>query len=176
MKGSGWFGYWPQFEEVELKGTETILTQDKKSEFPCQHLTRSLNANDWIAFIETNKEAYGRHSKEDTSETDKIITRAVLGDLTKDDGELVEFDDEFDSKELVYAITINHTDKRVVVTFRGSVMGGSDWGTNLSIPMRKIETPAVLVEQKFEPDIMIHGGFKSKFCLRAAAQFLVLQH
>ena len=55
----------------------------------------------------------------------------ILTAMIQIDGEIREFDDQFSSKELVYALTINKTNKRITVCFRGSVTW-SDWRSNLN--------------------------------------------
>jgi hypothetical protein len=170
VEGTGyWFGWGREYEDVELKGKSIVMTQDdltRSVESECQHLKRTIKANDLIDFIDLNFHLYERFPDEEINghKGDALNAKSILYGLRAEEGELFEFDDEFDGEELVYAITINHTDKRVVIIFRGSVWGGSDWPTNLKVSMEKIDTPPVLVETNLEEDIMIHRGFKRKLC------------
>ena len=53
-------------------------------------------------------------------------------------------------------------DKRITVTFRGSV-GGEDWSTNLDAKLVELEPPQPLKDLGFDQEIKVHNGFKSKF-------------
>lgn len=55
----------------------------------------------------------------------------TLEKLSTLDIDIVDFDDEFQRSELVYAIGVNHSFRRIVLVFRGSVMGNKDWPTNI---------------------------------------------
>mmetsp|Transcript_10011 Transcript_10011/g.14992 ORF Transcript_10011/g.14992 Transcript_10011/m.14992 type:complete len:470 (-) Transcript_10011:147-1556(-) len=56
----------------------------------------------------------------------------------KFDADVVEFDDEFDNNELLFAIVVNRTEKRIICVFRGSVSGGKDWSTNTKVFRTKV--------------------------------------
>jgi hypothetical protein len=55
--------------------------------------------------------------------------------------------------------------KRITIVFRGTVMGGKDWGTNVNGLWGALETPEMLKELGFDEKkkIKVHNGFKSKF-------------
>jgi hypothetical protein len=64
-----------------------------------------------------------------------------------------EFDDEYESSELVFAIVVNKTEKRIVCVFRGS-MTGSDWLTNLTATQSNPD-----ITKEFAPKAGLHSGF-----------------
>ena len=78
---------------------------------------------------------------------------------------IVEFDDEFAKKDLVYGITVNRTNKRITVFFRGSVTGGKDWTTNFNAFYKKLERTPELKDAKLTKDIKVHRGMQSEWLL-----------
>lgn len=180
ISGTGWwFGWGQKKETVELQGKHLVFAQDSdvsKTSSECQHLKRSIAASDIAKFIDLNFHLYSRFPDKEVNSRkgDALNTKAILDQFSKDEGELVEFDDEFNNNELVYAITINHTDKRVVVVFRGSVTDGRDWATNIDMPLRKIDTPPVLTASGFEEEVKVHRGFASKLTSHAHISILLV--
>ena len=85
-------------------------------------------------------------------------------DLDKDNSIGVrEFDDQFNERQLVYGITVNRTDKRITIFFRGSVEGNRDWPTNLNAVYKTLKVPTELVAEEFllqeGKEIKVHRGF-----------------
>jgi hypothetical protein len=95
--------------------------------------------------------------------------QSTLGKLSRQVVDIVAFDDKFQASELVYGIGVNHSFRRVVVVFRGSVMGNWDWPTNFRYhPISIIESLARRVKSKYlsigdlekiGADVKIHFGF-----------------
>ena len=56
----------------------------------------------------------------------------------------------------------NREHKRVIVVFRGSVVGGKDWQTNFNTWLTTLDTPKRLKHLGFNESIRVHQGFKSK--------------
>jgi hypothetical protein len=56
-------------------------------------------------------------------------------------------------------------EKRVTITFRGSVTGGKDWATNFNAFLAPLDTPKNLLtldKDKVIQVIQVHSGFKSE--------------
>jgi hypothetical protein len=87
---------------------------------------------------------------------DNILTKMQALDFG-----FVEFDDQFEEKQLVYAITVNRTDKRITVFFRGSVTNGRDWTTNGNALFKTLDRPDEIKEGVLNDKIKVHRGFYS---------------
>ena len=88
--------------------------------------------------------------------------KATVDELRGINGEIIEFDDEWQTQDLVYAIFANHDSKRITIVFRGSVSNSSDWNTNFKIRYsEKLPKPEQLagIAVEGEDDIRIHRGF-----------------
>jgi len=70
---------------------------------------------------------------------------------------ILDFNDFHQDTELVYSISINHAEKYVLVTFRGSLTM-QDWKTNFSPAMKVIENPIRELRNEI-PTLQIHAGF-----------------
>jgi hypothetical protein len=55
----------------------------------------------------------------------------------------------------------NRGEKRITITFRGSVTGGKDWATNFNAFLAPIDTPKNVGLDK-DKVIKVHSGFKSE--------------
>jgi len=84
----------------------------------------------------------------------QILLRAVD---EKEETTLVAFDDEFEREELVYAIAVNHSYKRITVIFRGT-MTRTDWATNIETFMKEIPNPMQWHALQ-QPTVHVHNGF-----------------
>jgi hypothetical protein len=93
------------------------------------------------------------------------------------DGDIIEFDDQFSDKELVYSLVVNRSNKRITVCFRGSVTP-VDWGKDLDFWLKSIDTPQVLKDRGLKTKIQVHGGFdgKGECCLIANPRLSCLIH
>lgn len=80
-----------------------------------------------------------------------------IHDQTLQSSTLVAFDDEFEKEELVYAIAINPSRKRITVVFRGSVTK-TDWATNVETYMKEVPNPMAFHPSQ-EPTVHVHNGF-----------------
>lgn len=90
--------------------------------------------------------------------------KATVDQLRSINGEIVEFDDEWETQDLVYAIFVNHDSKRITVVFRGSVTF-TDWITDAMIRYSdKLPKPEELagIPVKGEDNIRVHRGFHGK--------------
>ena len=77
------------------------------------------------------------------------------------DGDMIEFDDQFHTQECVYTLTVNRSNKRITVCFRGSV-NIHNWRYNFWIlPKQHIDPPKVLASLGFKEKIGLHKGFDS---------------
>lgn len=91
-----------------------------------------------------------------------LLAMKALGER----GVLWEFDDRIgDERELVYAITLNHFQKRVTIVFRGSV-SIQDWIANLTTHPKRLGVPTCLQDVDLDIDgdgdedpIALHKGF-----------------
>jgi len=76
---------------------------------------------------------------------------------------LQHFDSDYAGKTFVYGLLVNHDQKRITVTFRGSQLIG-DWRANFRFFKSQLNTPVMLKENLgFSKDkkIMVHRGFKN---------------
>ena len=73
------------------------------------------------------------------------------------DGALLEFDDVKEDQSLVYAITVNRTERRISVSFRGSVTM-SDWRTNARVWPVEMDVPDEAGD-KVKGPVKVHAGF-----------------
>lgn len=62
----------------------------------------------------------------------------------------------------VYSVFKNTKDKKITVSFRGSVFGGQDWGHNLTPGTTKLETPAIIKDklpESLRENVLVRSGF-----------------
>lgn len=106
-------------------------------------------------------------TKEEKENADERF-KSALAKVGRQNVNVVAFDDKFQASELVYGIGVNHTFRRVVVVFRGSVIGNWDWPTNLLCLPISIQSLARRVKseylstgdlEKIGADAKIHFGF-----------------
>ena len=130
------------------------------------YLKYPITADAVFKFVsnENNKEILSTIDPTDfnVDNKDNFNVIATLERLSHIDGDIVEFDDQYSHKELVYALTVNRSNKRITVCFRGSVLGGKDWLTNLNCFLKPIETPPVLNNMGLQTKIRVHRGFDGK--------------
>jgi hypothetical protein len=75
-----------------------------------------------------------------------------------------EIDDEFQKKEIVYGITLDHINKRITVVYRGTVNAFAtrkNWLANLSIRKKKVLAPEALKDFG-DGTLSFHTGFHGK--------------
>jgi hypothetical protein len=89
------------------------------------------------------------------------------------DEDIIKFDDQFSDKELVYALVVNRSNKRITICFRGSVTP-VDWGKDWDW-LKSMDTPQVLKNRGLKTNIQVHGGFdgKGECCFDHKATFVL---
>lgn len=90
----------------------------------------------------------GRHKKASSS--------------SKREAVIVRLDDDYKDSEFVYMIAVSHAEKRVVVSFRGSV-SEKDWRMNMKAALAEIPNPVhdETTEVQLET-VGIHDGFQGE--------------
>jgi len=148
---------------LETKEDGTNLTKANSN----QRLSRSFTPMEIKKLIQDNiellteyYEEFGKDSKIERlyATLDEFERRA--NSIGNDRAITVEeFDDQFQTKELVYCVTKDNVNKRITLVFRGttnSLAFRTNWGTNAKIMKKKAEIPEAF--NKLE-GISIHGGF-----------------
>jgi len=85
---------------------------------------------------------------------------------------LEEFDDFYQTRECVYGVTRDSSNKRITIVFRGTenkLAFGSNWRSNASINHKEVEIPEVLKGKIDGDELKFHTGFHSKYdiiCMR----------
>lgn len=114
-----------------------------------------------------NKKILSEHLKQsdfNVNEDEELFPNVIeaLERLSSIDGDIEEFDDEFHTKECVYTLTVNRSNKRITVCFRGSA-NIHNWRYNFWIrPKAFIDAPKILADEGFKGKIGLHPGFNSK--------------
>ena len=97
------------------------------------------------------------------------VMNQTIANLRSIGGHIVEFDDEWQTSDLVYAIFVNWDKKRITITFRGSVKNTRDWNTNFKFRYVKepLPKPEQLADETIEKedDIRVHRGFHGEATL-----------
>jgi len=154
---------------VAFDSPELIYTQHMNVESPYKgtHLKYPVNAKDILKFIRSNRRYFTDESgtvtfnpKGDSppSSEKKLMMSQRLDEIDDFDADIVEFDDEFDEEglksELVFAIIVNRTQKRMTVVFRGSVSL-----KDFLIDANGHKVTPELVEEFATKGTKIHAGF-----------------
>lgn len=71
--------------------------------------------------------------------------------------QIVAFDDEFATEELVYSVDVTHSRRRVTVCFRGST-NRIDWTANLQVHMKKVDNPCKDATGQ-DSVVRVHSGY-----------------
>lgn len=77
--------------------------------------------------------------------------------------ELFAFNDSNDQEEMVYAIHVNPTVKRITICFRGST-STLDWTMDREIFMTSVDNPVPESMLRAGPKLLIHNGFYNYLC------------
>lgn len=128
-----------------------------KHEITADNILQFLKLNRNL-FIENNNNLEFREEGIDMQpeECTELVIESRLRLLKENiDADIWEFDDKFEKSELVFAIIVNRTAKRITCVFRGSVWGNADWPTNLNIWK---SNPEILKEFAGEK-LGVHRGF-----------------
>lgn len=130
---------------------------------PEKLLTLPLTATETVEFVMTNKDSLIKAKDFDGDDVDTLKALEVV--ISRQGGVseavLQTFGDEFDKKELVYAITVDESLKRVTVTFRGSTTK-TDWLTDFQIWMEEVDNPLRNHFDDVPEKISLHNGFHGK--------------
>ena len=131
-----------------------------------RYLKYPVTADAMYEFVDNKKNwrHFLSNSDVNTNPRDKENVKTVLATLKMTNGEIVEFDDSFED-ELVYALLINRTDKRITVVFRGSVghLWERDWGANLdAVFAPPLDPPELIADIDMKDELKIHKGFHSE--------------
>ena len=149
-----------QDEGVPMEfGSSKLTTYQRYLKYP-------ITADAVFKFLsnETNKSIL-RESLEPTDfvgDKDSFTIPLILDRLCNIDGDILEFDDQYSRKELVYSLVVNRLNKRITVCFRGSVTGGMDWRTNFRLSLKSIPVPQELIDLGVATKIQVHTGFDGK--------------
>jgi len=133
---------------VELKDLEAPIGTDKVLSIIKD------NVDNLISSEELKEDLEGRlHALE-------ALNQRTTGLFGKGQGStvLVEFVDTNAETELVHAITVNETKKRITVLFRGSVTK-TDFITDAKVAQTKLENPVKRLNEDCTDTINIHSGF-----------------
>lgn len=154
------------FTEPDLIYTQHV---DKESSYNLKgtHLKYPVSAKHILEFIEKNRNyltdetgtlALANADGSPSSGDRQLMIEKRLDDLDEFDADIVEFDDEFVEEgfhsELVFAVIVNRTQKRITVVFRGSV-SPKDFMVDLSMQTVIPE----LIEEFAPKETQIHVGF-----------------
>lgn len=150
---------------VNFHNPENIVTQKGKQSLSMdRYLRYPVTAAAIQQFVELNRnyiEEKGgnivlRESFDEitASELEPLEMEGDLNELIdRFDADIQEFDDEFSSEELVFGITVNRSERRITVVFRGSVVA-KDWKTNLNCTVTTLE------QFNLEDNVVkIHSGY-----------------
>ena len=154
---------------LETKEDGTNLTKANSN----QHLVRSFTPNEIKTLIQDNIELLTQYYKAFKKESKIKKLYATLDQFERsansigDDRAITveEFDDQFQTSEMVYGVTKDSVNKRITLVFRGTendLAFKTNWGTNAKIIKKKAELPEAL--QQFD-GISVHSGFYSKCAL-----------
>jgi len=143
---------------VKFANVSNIITrhcEDSKRHLQSTFLKKPIIFSEVVEFARENrnllKEIHDVHSDEyklrNLEDREKPWNKFPKSSMEKDfealgrkfDGEIVEFDDEFDNSELLFGIVLNRTEKRIICVFRGSKSGGKDWATNKKLLKEKLD-------------------------------------
>jgi hypothetical protein len=137
--------------------------KDKEPSFIGVHLTHSVTAADLLKFVQMNRQYFTpgdiNFDRKGNNSTPLKMESTLIRLVEKIDAEVIEFDDEFEAKELLYSITLNRTSKRITVLFRGSDTE-SDWRANLNLNSK---FPEAFQEIVNDEDIKAHGGHSGEW-------------
>ena len=149
---------------------------DARPSFTGVHLKKSQTAADLLKFIEINRQHFRDESDRlgiafvrDGNNSSPLLIESslsIFGDAV--DAEVIEFDDEFEAQELLYAIVLNRTEKRITIVFRGS-RTNEDWKTNLDL---KADSPSEISDDE---NVKVHGGHAGElsYCFSARQNCLI---
>lgn len=150
-----------QFRRSNVNDAELVRSFTPKELKDCiqvnESIFKSLETGNF-----TDKKLQGYYSF-----LDKLEERAQHSSLERP-LVLEEFDDVFQTKELVYGVTRDSINKRITVVFRGTLSGYSEytnevsrsnWFANVNIRRKTGKMPKVLEEDMKGMDLKFHNGF-----------------
>lgn len=156
------------FVDPDLIYTQHVKGKKNPYNLTGQHLKYPVSAKQILEFIHKNRqfltdvtgtiELANKDGSPDEGDKPLLMIEKRLDDLDEFDADIVEFDDEFMEEgfhsELVFAVIVNRTQKRITVVFRGSV-SPKDFFVDLSMQM---VTPD-LIDDFASKETQIHVGF-----------------
>lgn len=147
------------------------LARDSETRISLEDFNLPMNLGEVMQAIETNKEALRESmSPRAYAEVEEMcrtlaqlhgnknggMMSAIFG--KSEESQLVEFVDIESQKRLVHAITVNRSEKRITVSFRGSATL-NDFITDSKIVQIKVDNPVFVLDGKLPETINIHSGF-----------------
>lgn len=151
-----------EYSEPELIGLRSTneSAHDEQPSFTGVHITHSVSAADLLKFLQKNRQYFlpgsVRFDRKGKNYIPLEIEETLSAFIQYDDAEIIEFDDEFEAKELVYSIVLNKTSKRITVLFRGSTTA-NDWRANTAL--QPVRFPEVFQKMVNDENVKVHGGF-----------------
>lgn len=146
-------------EDLILPGDTTAPgeTEAERLETFSQSVDANISVQDIAEFISLNLEKL--NDAKDVNTDLFVVGLLALSKIER--AHLVHFDADYLGKTFVYALLVNHDQKRITAVFRGSKNLG-DWGTNFQFIKDRLETPKSLISLGFDENkkIKVHGGFK----------------
>jgi len=146
-------------EDLILPGDTTAPgeTEAERLETFSQSVDANITVQDIAEFTSLNLEKLndGSHVNSDLF----VLSLLALSKIER--AHLVHFDADYSGKTFVYALLVNHDQKRITAVFRGSQNVG-DWISNVQFLKDPLETPKSLVSLGFDESkkIKVHGGLK----------------
>jgi len=104
----------------------------------------------------------GKHGSDFADDSKTYESLQLLKDRPEGELSLEDFDDDYQTKELVYGVGKDDFNKRITVVFRGttnSLAFRSNWGTNLDVAKKSEPIPEVLKGKISGTKIRFHEGF-----------------
>ena len=168
-----------EYSEPELIGLRSTneSAHDEQPSFTGVHITHSVSAADLLKFLQKNRQYFlpgsVRFDRKGKNYIPLEIEETLSAFIQYDDAEIIEFDDEFEAKELVYSIVLNKTSKRITVLFRGSTTA-NDWRANTAL--QPVRFPEVFQKMVNDENVKVHGGFAGELlrtCTRTIFNIVV---
>jgi predicted lipase len=130
-------------------------------------LMRSFTPLEVKKIVEDNQEVLAKYYKTFKSNTHLLKTLALMIERASQleiprPLTLEEFDDEYQKRELVYAVTKDSVNKRITIVFRGTeneLAFATNWSANLTFRKEHPPVPEALKGKIKHDRLDIHGGF-----------------
>jgi len=153
---------------TDVSRDEDMSTKEGEKLDPAEVLNRrNYDAKEILDMVEENIDVLQKKYPDSFTEGIELENLRALVERS-DQSELERpltlqyFDDVFQKQELVFAITKDDTNKRIVVIFRGTenaLAAKTNWLTNVSLLKKAVETPELVKEALPKGKIHFHTGF-----------------